>query len=535
MTNQPKKLMMKKPVLLLFTLFSGFGFLHSQELTWSEHIAPIMYKNCGSCHHDGGVAPFSLTDYQTAVNWASLIELAVSTDHMPPWPPDPEYRHFAFERTISPDEKFAILEWIATGAHAGDLSQTPPAPEYPEGGMLPGTPDLVLQIPTYTVQAQNQDEYRCFVIPNAVLQDKFVTSWEIVPGNRSIVHHVVVYQDETNQCAALDAATPGPGYSCFGGACSNAKIFGAWAPGGNPLVYPESMGIRLKAGADIVIEMHYPAGSAGQVDSTRIHLFFAPQSTGMREVQFDAVADPWQTIQNGPFIIPANQVKTFNTKLNINFGTDITLLRVLPHMHLLGKSMKSWLVEPGGAQVPLIHIPEWDFHWQGMYAFPQPVRIKNGSQLFTQFTYDNTIMNPDNPNSPPQTVGYGESTTDEMLFLFVEYATYQPGDENIVLDSSFITPVFEAPRHSAGAELFPCQPNPVSDFTLIPFYLAEKQEVSIRIFDATGREIAQPLPHSVLPAGRHSVALRQKLSPGIYFVRLGCENGEQKSSKFVVE
>ena len=526
---------LKKTVLLFSLLLFALVSLQSQEITWADQIAPIMYKNCGSCHHDGGIAPFSLTDYQTAAAWAPLIEPAVNTGKMPPWPPDTGYRHFAFERTISDDEKMAILDWIATGTQPGDLGQTPPVPDYPEGGMLPGTPSLVLQIPTYTVQAQNQDEYRCFVIPNAVLQDKYVTSWEIVPGNRSIVHHVVVYQDESGECAALDAATPGPGYSCFGGACNSAGIFGAWAPGGNPLVYPEGMGVRLKAGADIVIELHYPAGSFGQTDSTRIHFFFAPQSTGMREVKFDAVADPWQTIQNGPFIIPANQVKTFNTKLNINFGQDITLLRVLPHMHLLGKSAKAWLIEPGGAEVPLIHIPKWDFHWQGMYAFPQPLRIKTGSQLFTQFTYDNTALNPENPNSPPQTVTYGESTTDEMLFLFVEYTAYQPGDENIVLDSSFVTPVLEIPRQSRSAELFPCQPNPVSDYTLIPFYLAEKQEVSISIFDATGRKIAQPLPHSILPGGQHTVELRQKLSPGIYFVRLTCENGGQKSSKFVVE
>ncbi len=528
---------MKRIQLILLTFLFLFPLLSlsAQEITWAEHIAPIMYKNCGSCHNDGGVAPFSLTDYETAKAWASLIEWAVNTGHMPPWPPDPEYRHFAFERTISEEEKTAILEWIATGTQSGDLSQTPPVPDYPEGAMLPGTPDLILQIPTYTVQAQGQDEYRCFVIPDAVLQDKYVTHWEIVPGNRSIVHHVVVYQDESGQCAALDAATPGPGYSCFGGACNSAEIIGAWAPGGNPLVYPENMGIRLKAGSDIVIEMHYPAGSFGQADSTRIHLFFAPQSAGMREVKFDAVADPWQTIQNGPFVIPANQVKTFTTKMNFNFGQDITLLRVLPHMHLLGKSVKAWLVEPNGAEVPLIHIPEWDFHWQGMYAFPQPLRIKNGSKLHTEFTYDNTTMNPNNPNSPPQTVYYGESTTDEMLFLFVEYTPYQPGDENIVLDSSFITPVFEARGGRSTAELLPCQPNPVSDFTMIPFYLSEKQEVSISIFDVTGKEIARPLPHSTLPTGPHSVELRQKLSSGVYFVRLTCENGQIKTSKFVAE
>ena len=526
---------MKKFCLFLL-FFLAFNWLQAQSVTWAKDIAPIMYENCGACHRDGGAGPFSLTDYQSASSYANLIKWAVQTGHMPPWPPDPNYSHFAFERTLTDAERNAIIDWVDMGVPSGDLSQTPPVPDYPEGAELPGTPSMILQIPTYTVQALNEDEYRCFVIPSNLVQDKFVTSWEIVPGNRSVVHHVLVFQDLSGQCAAADAATPETGYTCFGGACFNAKIIGAWAPGGNPLVYPPGMGVRFKAGSDIIIQMHYPAGTYGQVDSTQIRLYFAPQNTGMREVFFTAVADPWSSNQSGAFIIPANQIKTFNTQFNFNYNYDFSLLRVMPHMHLLGQSMKAWLKDPDGNEVPLIHIPEWDFHWQGMYAYPKPVHIKDGSKLFTQFTYNNTASNPNNPNTPPKLVGYGESTTDEMLFLFVEYVLYQTVDENIVLDSSALTSVQEVSGTAQRSfELGPCQPNPVSDFTQIPFYLPENQRISLQVLDLTGREVAVPLAETAYPAGGHVVSFQQKLSPGIYFMQLVCENGVRKSSKFVVQ
>ncbi len=508
---------------------------NAQDYTWAEHIAPIVYKKCASCHRNDGIAPFSMTSYEDAKNVAIAIKSAIESKHMPPWPPDPSYNRLAHERILTDEEKTAIFEWIAMGTASGNLSQVPPLPDFPENGDLPGTPDLVLQIPTYTIQATTEDEYRCFSIKNTLTQDAFITAWEVVPGNRSAVHHVLVYQDETGQCASLDAANSEPGYQCFGSACDGAEPFGAWAPGGNPLTYPPGMGIRLKAGVDVIIEMHYPKGNAGEVDSTELHFFLSP-AAGMREVFFDAVADPWETNLNPPFTIPANQVKTFNTRLNFNFGADFTLLRVMPHMHLLGKSMEAWLdtPTPGVDTLKIIKIPKWDFHWQGMYALPKLVRIKNGTKLNTRFTYDNTTANPNNPNFPPQTVFYGEATTDEMLFLFVEYLDYQPGDENIIFDSTaLISPAVEVPGEAhSSAMLLPCQPNPVRDFMSIPFYLPGTEEVSLEIFDLHGKLVATPLAKTSLPGGNHSVDFRGKLSPGLYFVQMACGSGARKTSKF---
>ncbi len=517
------------PFAILFLAFS----LKAQDLTWAEDAAPIFFENCASCHRDGGIAPFSLTTFESAAANASLIQWSLENGIMPPWPPDPNYQHHAYERTLTEAERQTLIDWVEQGAAPGNLVNAPDPPEFPENGDLPGTPDLVLQIPTYTSQATGADEYRCFVFKNPVQEDRFVTAWEIVPGNREIVHHVVAFQDESGQCAAADDATPEPGYICFGNSCAGAEMFGAWAPGGNPLTYPAGTGIRLKANADIVVQLHYPAGSAGETDSTKIHFFFAPSNNGMREVKFATVADPWTTNLNTPFVIPPNTVKTFHTRLDLDFGIDFTILRVFPHMHLLGKSMKAWAKLPDGSIQPFISIPQWDFDWQGMYAFPKLLHVPDGSKIETEFTYDNTSGNPYNPNSPPQTVHYGEETTDEMLFLFMEYLPYQPGDEDIVLDSTFLTAVFEPSENDFPGELSNVSPNPVDELLQLEFSLSSSADISIEIVNSMGRVVLRPVVARRFTEGKHKVELNVDLSPGLYFVVLRNADGQLKSTKFV--
>ncbi len=519
---------------IAISMLLGFG-LGAQTVTWSDHVAPVVYKHCASCHRDGGIAPFSLMSYQEAAPQASYMAWAVEQDIMPPWPPNPSYQPHAFQRVLSPAERQAIIDWAAQGAPPGNLANAPSPPTFPDGGELVGTPDLVLQIPTYVSQATDHDDYRCFVFKSPVDVDRYVVAWEVVPGNRSIVHHVVAFKDDTGNCAARDEQTPEPGYVCFGGACQDAEIFGAWAPGGNALVYPPGMGIKLNAGTDIVVQLHYPAGSVGQVDSTRINLFFAPLGQPMREVKFATVADPFFTNLNKPFVIPANQVKTFNTRLELNYGLDFSLLRVFPHMHLLGKSMKAWVKLPDGHIQPLIHIPEWHFEWQGAYAFPNLLKVPDGSVIETQFTYDNTTANPHNPHNPPQPVTYGEETTDEMLYLFLEYAIYQPGDEFIYLDSSFLTDTHE-PVHNPTHDIdwLAVRPNPVTAHFFVDYEIVAPGRYDLLLFDAIGRPIGYVFKSSLHQPGRYRIPVEAELSAGLYHAILRSERGAQKAVKFVV-
>ena len=91
---------MKQITFLFFSLF--IANLWGQNPTWSDDVASILYANCTACHHQGGLAPFSLMTYNDAFNLSTDIETAVTNKIMPPWPPDHDYKALAHERLLSP-------------------------------------------------------------------------------------------------------------------------------------------------------------------------------------------------------------------------------------------------------------------------------------------------------------------------------------------------------------------------------------------------------------------------------------------------
>jgi hypothetical protein len=115
-------------------------------------------------------------------------------------------------------------------------------------------------MPSYTINTNGNDVYRCFVIPTSLQQDVYLTELEVVPGNFEAVHHVLLFQDETGVPAQLDAQDPGVGYTSFGGTgSSESTLIGGWVPGQGHKIYPNGMGVRLPAGTNIVMQVHYPA------------------------------------------------------------------------------------------------------------------------------------------------------------------------------------------------------------------------------------------------------------------------------------
>src|SRR5207248_2901105 len=68
----------------------------------------------------------------------------------------------------------------------------------------------------------------------------------------------------------------------------------------------------------------------------------------------------------------------------------------------------------------LVKIPNWDFNWQERYYFNEPVRLPKGTRIDVAITYDNSSQNPNNPNSPPKRVTFGQQSTDEMGSMSIE-------------------------------------------------------------------------------------------------------------------
>lgn len=523
-------------LLLSAALIAGLSTISTaQTIVWSKDVAPILFNKCASCHRTGGIAPFSLLDYTNSFAKSGPIKTAVKSKFMPPWPPDHKFSRLAHERLLSQMEIDVISRWVDEGAAQGDPNLAPPTPTFSTDGDLPGTPDLTTLIPHYTSTATTGDVYRCFVIPSGQSVDKYITAFEAVPGNRPIVHHVLVYADTTGTCASLDAGDPGPGYTSFGGVGTNdAILLGGWVPGTQPIKFPTGFGVRLPKNSDVIIQIHYPAGTNGEVDSTKIKFFFSP--TTVRNVSIDPVLNHVMpsVLQGHPLHIPANQTKTYVERLTIPFITS-TILGVAPHMHLIGRSMTVFGVTAANDTQKYIRINDWDFHWQGFYMFKKLVKVPPNTTLYASAFYDNTSNNPFNPSNPPQDVNAGEATTDEMMLTYFMYTPYQAGDENIVIDGTDPLSVNNTTTYYQGQLLLAPYPNPATNEVLIKCHFDKPGTASIDMIDIQGRVVKQ-LARNITVKEGYSVQSYSisDLADGIYTLRMHTTEGV-KTEKLVVK
>ena len=384
------------------------------EVTYSDHIASILQKNCQSCHRHGEVAPFTLTDYGDAKAWATEIAVYTQSRLMPPWKPAPGYGHFMNERRLTDTEIEMIARWVDAGAPPGDLNAVPPAPKFHDGWAL-GKPDWVGEMPVeYEIAAEGEDEYRQFIIPTNFETDIYVQAVDVQPGNRKTVHHVIPYLDVNGAARELDAQDPKPGYVTegTGPGFDTVGSLGGWAPGVTPSVLPEGVGFLLPKGADIVMQVHYYRTGHVEYDRSRLGLYFSKTENTAKLRIGDAT--------NSEFVIPPGDA-WHEVLASKKVKQDVYLLGAMPHMHLLGRDMRLVAETPEGETLDLIWIKDWDFNWQDVYHYQDPLFLPAGSFVNLVAHFDNSAENPANPNDPPVPVGWGEKTTDEMCIGFFYY------------------------------------------------------------------------------------------------------------------
>jgi hypothetical protein len=386
----------------------------AQSPTFSNEVVRIFQQHCQNCHREGDIAPFPLVTYADAKPRAALIKFMIETKKMPPWKPAEGCGDFKDERRLTDAEISTISKWVAAGAPEGNRADLPPAREFPTDWIL-GQPDLVLaNAEPYTPPA-GTDTYRCFTIPTNTTAMKYVKAIDTRPGDRETVHHVLSFIDTTGASAALDEQDPGPGYTCFGGPGFNLTgTLGGWAPGSRPLELPAGTGFELPANARVVLQVHYhPHHGDPEPDQTQVAVYFADEKPAkiMRIVP----------IANTTFTIPPNDPNyRVEAELPIRVPFPLKLWFIAPHMHLLGRKMRVEMTPLNSDQSQcLIDIPDWDFNWQGSYAYENPVDIPAGARLSLTAYYDNSVNNPRNPNNPPKPVSWGEATTDEMCLAFL--------------------------------------------------------------------------------------------------------------------
>jgi mono/diheme cytochrome c family protein len=507
----------------------------AQSVNWANDIAPILYKHCVQCHRAEAIGGFSLMDYQSAFTNRYAIQEAVSNKTMPPWKADPNYRHYAGENFLTDAQIQTIDQWVNNDAPSGDVSQAPQPPTFVSGSSI-GIPDEVLQTPAYTMNA-TEDEYRCFVIPSGLTQTQYLRGLEVIPGNHMAVHHVLIYEDVSGQAKLLDQQTPEPGYVSFGGiGIQNTRLIGSWVPGNRPTLLPPFMGIKLSAGADIVVQVHFPGSATGLTDQSTLNLFFTPTTQGIRQVNITPFLYHFPpSLQNGPLYIPANETKEFKEQFTI--PQNASVMAVAPHMHLIGRNVKSFGITPEGDTIRLINIPSWDFNWQGAYTFQKVQKIPGGTKVYAYATYDNTENNPFNPSSPPQAVSQGEATTDEMMLVYFIYMGYQQGDEDIVLDSTLLSSNLPfAPLAAENLAAVTVGPNPTKTFATVSFELTEADEVAFSLHNAQGQVVRELPATSRLPVGKHQQNLDVAgLPAGFYTLQLRNKRGGVYATMVAVE
>lgn len=486
---------MKRCILLL--AIAGFSpSLFSQDVTWSEHIAPLMYDNCTSCHREGEIGPFPITSFDEAVAYGGMIEYVTAIKYMPPWSPNPEYVHFKDEKVLTDEEIALISEWYNAGMPQGDPSLEPPLPVFPEGSQV-GEPDLVLTMEeAYLHEGDNTDQYQVFVLETGLTEDVDIAAIEVRPDNKNICHHAILAVDTTNYANILDNSDPDYGYEEFGGFGFDPTIgfWGAWVPGMQPQVYPPTIGQKLWADSKLLMQMHYGPYPVDEYDQSSINIFFADDP--VQRYVYTFPISPFDLDE--AFLIPPNEVTTFHGTFHNPF--DVSVIGIAPHAHLLGKSWNVYAVSPSGNDtIPLIDIPEWDFNWQGFYTYPNLLHIPEGYMIHCFATYDNTSDNPFNPNDPPQWSFWGEGTEDEMYLCYFSVIPYEEGDEDISLA------VADDQLHMRypDDELFPSYPNPTSSQVTIGFSLTGARDVSLELLDVQGRVIKSLISEQHFAPGYH--------------------------------
>ncbi len=403
----------------------------AQPPTFFQHVQPILLKNCAPCHRPGGGAPFNLLTYEDAANRASFIAHVTGQRFMPPWFAEPDFRSFHNQRILTAEEIETIRRWAEAGAPKGKKKK---GLAVEPGHVLTDFPPPDLVVPMqkpFAIPGDNTEQFRIFILPTGNEEERFVSGIGFQPGNLELAHHARIMLDTTQLLRADDGTAAGDSNTQF--TRLNVQLadyfWQGWVPGNVAHFYPEGVAKRLPKNTDFVLNMHYSPSPVPAADLSKVNIWLAKKPPE-RLVKTFILDESW--IANQPFEIPPDTVITFFMRSQ-PLPKTISLLSVLPHMHLLGKSFRAYAITPGGNVVNLIKIERWNFKWQMTYQFERLVRLPKGSIVFAEATFDNTSANPVNPFSPPRKATYGWGTFNEMMNLIFEYLDYREGDENLPL------------------------------------------------------------------------------------------------------
>jgi hypothetical protein len=399
------------------------------EPVFYKDVLPILQKHCQECHRPGEIAPMPLVTYAEARPWAKAIREQIIARRMPPWFADPAYGHFSNDRSLSQTEIDTLAAWAKAGAPAGNVTDAPPPRQWPNGWNI-GAPDAVFEMPhAFAVPAQGAVDYQYLILPTHFTEDRWIQKVEVRTSSRTAVHHAVVYIREPgstwleNQPRGLMfSLVPTPDHRPNPRSFTTSDLLMVYTPGNSYDQWPAGIAKRIKAGSDIVLQMHYTASGRAIEDRTRVGVVFAKEQPKQAVLSLQ--------MSNDRFVIPPGD-SNYRVQVSGTLPNDALLISMFPHMHLRGKAFEYLITGPNGRVETLLKINHYDFQWQLNYRLAEPRLIKAGTRLQWVGYFDNSPNNPNNPD-PTAEVRYGEQSWEEMMIGFFD----------VVVDSQLDKPKF---------------------------------------------------------------------------------------------
>jgi hypothetical protein len=399
---------------IALALFSGAAcFGATTTVTYSKDVAPILQKNCEQCHRAGEAAPMSLRNYKEVRPYAAAIKEAVLLKKMPPWFADPHFGHFSNDRSMSEQDVKTLVAWVDSGAKEGNPKDLPKPVEFVNGWNIDKPEFQIEMAQDFKIPASGTIDYQHILIKGNFDKDTWISQAEVRPGNRALVHHVIAYIRPPGSKWMKDAE-PGVPYpkNKNEGEGGGGEFLAGYAPGFLPMRLDTGRALLVKAGSDIVLELHYTANGKEGLDRTKVG--FVTAKGPIKERVFVMAA------QNNRFAIPAGD-PNYQVDAKFQFGGDAKIISFTPHMHLRGKDMEFRAVYPTGEKETLLKVPHYDFSWQLTYNEVQDLVIPKGTTIECTAHFDNSPNNPNNPD-PTKIIKYGEQSWDEMMIGFFQVA-----------------------------------------------------------------------------------------------------------------
>lgn len=373
------------------------------SISYEKDVAPILINKCTKCHHEGGIAPWSMKDYETIFGWSAMMKEVLKVKRMPPWQADPHYGVFDNDLSLTNEETRTLVHWIEAGAPREGGEDPLKKINVKKDDWILGEPELVVTLNEEKVPANGVLDYRYQQIDLELEKDVWATAIQVVVGNKEVLHHVLV---DVTYPKGFDSPIDKSERPFIDG------YFAGWAPGGLDVeIFPENSGRALPKGSKLTFQLHYTTNGKAQSDITKLGIYLTEEKP---EKEY---------IVTGPadfeFQIPPYESDYYSKAIQ-EFPKSIVLHGMSPHMHFRGKAMRYTAIYPDGGQEILLNVPNYNFNWQRYYRLKEPKKLPAGTKILVNATFDNSTLNTFNPD-PGKLVTFGEQTFDEMMIGFLTF------------------------------------------------------------------------------------------------------------------